>query len=144
MASNSSKNNEYREKRNEKRRQEREEARRKDVETYLKRQENKKQLVGAVIYSDYQVRNGVEQDINNVESLEEVDRKRHLVLNMKRGPLLVATYDYDKKELILKEKEIERLIPNDEDPLRKFVEMSESDIHKNIVNADATLKKKVR
>lgn len=134
---------EYYEKRNEERRQAREEARRKDVETYLKRQENKKQLVGAVIYSDYQVRNGVEQDINNVDTIDEVDRKRHLVLNMKKGPLLVATYDYDKKELILKETELKRLIPNDEDPLRKFVEMSESEIHKNISNAKLTLKKKL-
>lgn len=110
----------------------------------LKKQEEamNKRKVKAVIMSDYYVYHEKEQDVNEIESMEELDTKRHLILDLKKGPLVIATYDYTKGILSIRDCGINYIFPGEYDPIRIFLKESCQEIEENIRVAREVVKKK--
>ena len=116
----------------------------KEIAEELKKQEDmaNKRKVKAVIMSDYYVYHEKEQDVNEIESMEELDTKRHLILDLKKGPLVIATYDYVKGILSIRDCGINYIFPGEYDPIRMFLKESCQEIEKNMRVAREVVKKK--
>ena len=115
-----------------------------EIAEEIKRQQDmaNKRKVKAIIMSDYYVYHEKEQDVNEINSMEELDTKRHLILDLKKGPLVIATYDYVKGILSIRDCGISYIFPGEYNPIRMFLKQSCQEIEKNIRVAREVVKKK--